>query len=301
MQRWLGLVVLGCVPGLFAQNLGFQAPVSGFVFEHSMNRVRALSGIAGSAILGDVVLDRVQAASLSRDGDSAIVKRGDNLFAVAGLKSDGLAWRDLHLSGDSTYAVGWSGANALIALGGRLYDISSSVSMDLGELQVRSLTWNSSTKQVWVAANGGVYGGRSDEGALQLLVPLANPVGLVTSSSGDVFVADGDTGDIYRGLEKFALAPVDGSRIVGLALSADGRRLYAADLALSKLWVYDAATGEHRNDIDLSFAPDRLEPVSGRRWFVLNGGDGPLFLLEDGTAPRVFFVPASRPEMVTGQ
>jgi hypothetical protein len=313
MSRWLRSVGLSCasliVHSVYAQSLGFQTPVSGLIFNQASSKVLTLAGIPGAAMLGDVWLDGAQGANLSRDGDSAIVWRGDSLFGVAGLKSNAPTWRDLQLN-PTTYVVTWAGRKALVASDGRLYEVSfgsgdSSVSplaFDLSGLSVKTLAFDPSANRVLVAAQGGIYAGTTEEGALRLILPLANPVGLVTAAS-DAFVGDRDTGDIYRirgfgnggAPEKFMAATQAESRVVGLALSADGKRLYAADGGVLKLWVYGIATGLLNAGVDLSFTPDRLEPVSAGSLLILKDGDGPLFLLDDKAEPRVFFVPISRP------
>jgi DNA-binding beta-propeller fold protein YncE len=82
---------------------------------------------------------------------------------------------------------------------------------------------------------------------------------------------------------------------VGLQVSADGQRLYAANARSQKLVVYDVASRAPIQSLDLQFTPTRLDLFGDPSVFLMNGnGQGPLYVVRDGGPAKaaVFFVPA---------
>src|SRR6185503_18895463 len=119
--------------------------------------------------------------------------------------------------------------------------------------------------------------------------------GLVYASGGDsgtVAVFSLATGD-RRAVIDLASARHPGAFTTGLALSPDGRFLYALDLAHYRLVTIDTlrreavgSTAVGRNPLALALAPD------GRRAFVANMGTFEYAFLGPGGPPRGLSFPA---------
>ena len=85
---------------------------------------------------------------------------------------------------------------------------------------------------------------------------------------------------------------------VGLQLS--GKRLFVASAGSRTLDVFDLDSRAAAGRIDLDFTPATLAAFGDKPLWLMNAGDGeePLYVLEGGREPAVYFVPAGR-ETVT--
>ena len=140
-----------------------------------------------------------------------------------------------------------------------------------------------------------------------LLSSLAQPAAVTFDDTGGrLYAIDLDAQRILEfdsgaGPSAFAsLAQADGTAVTpaGLAVSGDGRYLLLADSTAHTIRVYDTASRNLANTLPLDFAPTRLEALSARPIFLLNGDNSNewLLLLDAIQFPTVSFVPASQEE-----
>jgi len=120
------------------------------------------------------------------------------------------------------------------------------------------------------------------------------------ASGSRLYVADGDTQRILEfvsgaGPAEFAsLSQPDAAPSNPAGLAVAGNCLLLADAAGRAVRVYDTISRHLLKTIPLDFAPSRLDPLSDRPVFLLNGdrADEWLLVLDAGRDPQVYFVPA---------
>jgi hypothetical protein len=316
MHRCSLLVALSAlaVCGWAQPSAGVAGPVTGFIFSPSGN-IRPMLGIPGAAYLGGAVATGVEAASVAPDGSAALaVQQGTHLVLYNSLRTipvalgvkgaiagpDHFAWTP-----DSSAAAVYSSA---AAQGQVLTSLAPSPAaaapIDLTSLpgQVTVLAFDGQHLILGVAsaASGGIYMA-SQAAGIQRIATATNPAAIALAGSS-LYFADSQTQQIFQ-VANYAGTPAamvfaNDSSIdspVGLQVSADGQRLYAANARSQKLVVYDVASRAPIQSLDLQFTPTRLDLFGDPSVFLMNGnGQGPLYVVRDGGPAKaaVFFVPA---------
>jgi hypothetical protein len=158
-----------------------------------------------------------------------------------------------------------------------------------------------------VEAGGKVAAGVGS--GLYLLVPDALPIPLAGegwfeaaafSPDGRLLAAAESTSrlvSVFRGLPPVSetIRFADEPEPLGLAFSADGRRLAMADGVCGCLRIHDFAAGRVVSEIPLDARSTDLSPLNGGSLFLLRRW-APTLVLDFGLLPAVFFVPAPDPE-----
>jgi hypothetical protein len=290
-------------------------PVSGFVY--SANSVRPLLGVPGSAVAGPAIAAGLRWASIAPDGNWALLSRRGRFITAghleegafaesspAGLLSavDQAVW-----SRNGSYALLYSTALRQIqrvrfADSGATADAPVSLA-GLGAVTTLAIDASGNRMAFGISGAGaGLYlAGPGQSPAL--LASIAHPVSAAFNGAGDaLFVLDLDARQILEfdngsGPIQFASLPSEGTPCepVGLAVSGTGRSLLLADAANRAVLVYDRASRTLASTLALDFAPSRMEALSSRPAFLLNG-ERPnewLMVLDGADNPKAYFVPAS--------
>ncbi len=294
-----------------------QGPVSGLVY--SSGSIQPLLGVPGSAFAGPAFLTGLRWASTAPGGDWALISRIRRPASVCHFS--GGAYLESSPPGllGAIDRAAWSsdGANALLHSSisnqvQRLRLTESGASVDepvslsgLGEVTTLAINTSGDRMVFGISGTGaGLYLARPGQ-APTLISPMAQPAAAAFDPAGTtLFALDLDTQRIFEfddgaGPVEFAsLSSPDGSSPspVGLAVSGNGRYLMIADSANRAIRVYDRTFRSLVDTIALDFAPSRMDALSNRPTFLLNGerANEWLMLLEAADIPRVYFVPASR-------
>ena len=320
-----GAVLIGLLCSLLptrvlAQTPVWNAPSSGFLYDSFSQSIRSIVGFAGSAYLGSSDVSAVDWASLAPNQQSALLLTGGALVAIADLRVPNQVGkldqaynpRQALWSSDSSRAV-------LLTTGGQLVWLTNlpsapirQASWDLeGGRPIRGqfLHWtllatDSSADRVLLASRGDgktrLWWASSTVSPVS--IPLAgDPVAAVFSSSSAALVADA------AGHRVLQVQSLDGGPTVtplfssesylndpiGMALSADLTQLFVADGSGKTVRTFDAGTGALLGDLPFASSAVSMTRVSPGR-FLLNSAEGtpqPLFFLDTGQSPRVFFIP----------
>jgi DNA-binding beta-propeller fold protein YncE len=290
-------------------------PVTGFVFDSQTLAIRPMLGIPGAAYIGTPVASQVAAASVSPNGSAAFAIQLGHLVLYTGLRSaspatvtidgaiagvDHFAW-----AADGTTAAVYSSKSlqaqiltnlAQTPAAGALIDLSG-ISGTVAALAFdgqRIIAGATSTD------SGGIYVAGAQT-ALERIAPASSPSAIALAGA-NLYFADHQSQQIWE-VESYAKTPAavlfaadSGiSAPVGLQLSADGQRLYAANAGNQKLAIYDVASRSPLQSIDLDFAPTGLDRFGASSVYLLSSsGPGPLHVLSDGNTAKiaVYFVPA---------
>ncbi|MBM3739488.1 MAG: hypothetical protein FJW39_27285 [Acidobacteria bacterium] len=280
---------------LGAQELS--GPVSGLVFDEQAKAVRVIAGVPGAAYLGSSLAEGDE-GSISPDGNFAVVRQGAELML---LKSGGGAVR-LGAAEGVTGEVAWSADSHSVAVESR--SIRLWINLDtqpeqspLARFEGDAISLAVSGRGVAAGAKGGVFVLNS-EGS-RLIVPADEPEGLAISG-GTLYVADLARKEVLA-VRNFASAPeialiANEAAGVGapVAVAADNGSLLIAD-AGRKLVAMSLSTGETQYSLELDFVPARLDRFA-RGLYRLNVRDSatdPVQILQLGSEPAVFFVPAA--------
>lgn len=310
-----------CVPLLLGQEFGLGPLISGFVFDPASKGIRPFLGIPGGGYVGRPVLSELDAAWVAPNANAAVAVRGPEAFLVRGLKTPEPAW--LRLEGaDLPTAAAWNADSTSFAI----YSQSSGVlrlytlrGMEVDELAwyeaataeepVRAIAVSRRDRKVFFAREAadisGLYLAAPGE-APRWVTPLSGVAALTlanrdqdvvivqTSASGAVLIKDaaGAATPIPLTLELDT-----SSDLVGAVCAPDGRRLFFADRGTRSLLTYDLEAGLVESRTSLDFAPSRAERLSAGSLFLLTTPEGtqPLYVLDAGPVPGVFFVPTAGP------
>ena len=294
---------------------GVAGPVTGFVFTPPGN-IRPMLGIPGAAYLGNVVATGLEAASVAPDGTAALaLQQAGKLMLYTGLRNgqpvalgvsgaiaapDHFAWAP-NSGGAAVYSSATGQGQILTNLEP---SPAAAAPIDLsglpGQVTVLAFDGQRLIAGVASAASGGIYLVTASAG-IQRIAAAANPSAIALAGSS-LYFADSQAQQIfqvvgYAGTPAVVVFANDSSidSPVGLQISADGQRLYAANAGNRKLEVYDTASRAPIQSLNLSFSPTHLDPFGDSSVFLMNGaGPGPLYVVRDGGAGKaaVYFVPA---------
>jgi hypothetical protein len=310
------LLTAACALTALGQETRMSGPVSGFVLHSPSHSIRPLLGVLGSAYLGPAITSDFDAASVSPLGKTALVTRGGKLFFLQGLDTGALTATpiDEAIPADR-FAWGQDGVSAAIYSAdsrqaqiirnlapARTPSIEAVLDLSTAEGDVSTLLFDG--KRLLVGA-GPVY--LADASGLKLLLRTGNPAALALGAGNrDLFVADRDSNQIwmvsdYSGDATPMLFADDRAGLstpVGLRVSAGGLRLLIANAGNSSVDALEISTRSSLKHIDLGFAPSRMDAVGSGALALLNSGADkePLYLIDDGQDPAVYFVPAGSEE-----
>lgn len=301
----------------WAQTLS--GPSAGFIFDASTRSIRSLAGTPGAAYLGDPRISDIDLASVAPDARHALAARGERilLFALDNPSDSGIelgrlsaAPARLTWNSEGNAALAFSPGSGQLLLFRNLASPAPAVAvLDAAALgpEVACLTIDRSGQRIIALATG------SEKPGVYLLEPASTPRLLLETPQARALAWNGDTQAAYlltsagteivelRGLPEapvaipFAGVPQDSVYPSRLALSRDSRFLYVTDAGAQSLSVFDTTTRMQLETLWIPSAADDLLPVPPHGYFLLTsrrGASQPLYLVDPGVPPAVFFVPA---------
>jgi hypothetical protein len=305
------LFVFGCVAAslLPAQPGRVAGPSSGFVFDSSSSALRRILGVPGASVLGDPLQLGFDVASayIAPGQDSALVVAADGALHFVRLSAEGASERSVDgLPGAAEkIAFSPSGTAAAIYAAGRTQFLTG---LPDAPVVAGSLLLEDGPSAMSVSDDGN-YLLFAAGGSIRLLGTTGENRKLMDAGEGalvafasrshDAAVSDpaGAGLVLFRDLtgaprQTIVAAPDDtAASPVGLAFSADGRKLFLASAAARSVAVLDLQSGE-RGAIACSCAPASLVSM-GNLFRLSEAGPEPLWLFDAGAAePRIVFVPA---------
>ena len=311
------VVLIMLTGSAYPQSPSFAGPTSGFVFGRVSRTIQPLLGVPGSTYLGPSVLKEVDYASVAPGGAWAFIAKSRRSSFVRGLADpsatpvsvDGLIGAVDHVawSRDGSFGLLYSSSGNLLQ---RVQLSTSSATADppvdlspWGHADTLAIDPTGQSISFGVSGSG-LFLFRAGQSPVQISA-VSQPVAIAFDDTGlRLYAADLDRQQILEfdsgaGPVVFAsLAQPDGSVFhpVGLGVSAGGRYLVLADSAGQAVRVYEIASQTLTNSIPLDFAPTRLEALSSRPTFVLNGDNRQewLMILDAQQTPVVYFAPAAR-------
>lgn len=304
-------LVLGCAAAFLlpAQPGRVAGPSSGFVFDRSSTALRPIRGVPGASVLGDPLqlgFD-VASASIAPGQDSALVVAADGGLHFVRLSGEGAIERAFDgLPGTAErMAFSPSGTAAAIYAAGRTRLLTG---LPDAPAVAGSLDLDSAPSSMAVSDDGN-YLLFAAGGPIRLLGTAGDNRKLMDAGEGalvafasrshDAAVSDpvGAGLVLFRDLtgasrQTTVAAPDDATASpVGLAFSADGRKLFLASAAARSVVVLDLQSGD-RGAIACGCRPDSLVSM-GSLFRLSEAGPEPVWLFDAGAAePRIVFVPA---------
>jgi hypothetical protein len=167
--------------------------------------------------------------------------------------------------------------------------------IDLSALEdVGALAIDDSGDHVLIGAGDGLHLAR-EGGDVNRITAIAKPAAIALDGP-DAFVAAGAVLEIedYAG-KATLLTFADEAGVLGLQVERGGKRLIVA--APGTVSAYDMASRTVAARLDLDFTSTMLSRLGAGATFALNSaaaGVEPLYVLEAGREPAVFFVPSGR-------
>ncbi len=303
------LVFLSLLQSATAETRLATTPVLGYAYDPSLGAIRAIRGIPGAAVLGDVVDSGLEltAAEISPSQDFALAVSASDRRLRLIRWSDGQA-PSVTLLNDAMEAPSRlifspSGAAAVLQEqnSGRLQVITGlPASAVLQEIppSASSAIALADNGAIALASGDGVRVFGPDRNSFVLPLPTSIRA-LAFSRDGRDLVAMTGSGDLY--LAKNLEAGVDIRNIsygsdrladpVAVRFSADGSSVFAAD-ASGRLASILLENGDTRETV-CPCIPTRIQPMGQRGLLrVTEISDQPLFLFDTSAErPRVWFVP----------
>jgi hypothetical protein len=299
-----------------ADNPAVRGPVTGYIFDSQARAIRPMLGMPGAAYLDVPVVSIVDAASVAPDGSAALAVRGGRLMLYTGLANaapsalnvpggitgvDHFAWAP-GAGSAAVYASTSAHAQVISNLsGGPSISEPLSLSTIAGKIAAFAFDGRQIIAGATASGAGGVYT-VSTQGAVQRIASAASPSAIALAGP-DLYFADQQTNQIWQ-VAAYATQPAamlfasdaSISTPVGLQISADATRLYAANAGSLKLSVYDIATRVPIHSVALLIAPTGLATFGDSSVYLLNGATAthqPIYVLSDrgGQNQAVYFVP----------
>jgi hypothetical protein len=315
------IVFVACAWALLGQEFGLGPLISGFVFDPAAKGIRPFFGIPGGGYVGQAVVSGLDAAWAAPDGNAAVVVKDAQAFLVRNLKGGEPAWSPLEsasvplVSAWSADSVGFatysqsSGALRLYTLRGVELDEQVWHEAAVPDEPVAAIAVSRRGREVFFVREAGDAAGlyvASPGAAPRWAAPVGNAAGMAftnrdqdlviaqKSPSGVVLVKDAAGAAAYIPL---ALELDASSDLAGVACSPDGRRVFVADRGTRTLLTFDLEAGTLESRTSLEFAPSRTERLSNGALFLLSTPEDiqPLYVLDAGPVPGVYFVPAAGP------
>lgn len=313
MKKQLLIQSIACfalsVPSLAQTQMGFSGPVSGVYFADTQKAVLPIRGIPGSAMFADPFLAGVDNASISPDGNRAVVERKGAVSLIDGLRSPSptltalsalASFNLVSWSADSTKAIINSTDAGLVLVDGSTVETSEKLQLSSGS--ITSLAISNSGNVVVSAKGSGVFFARRGQG-FELVTQLDAATSIVLDGKQfRGFVLDNATNLIQafeisagaQNITSIPLAAAEGSEYAGLAQSKDGLWLLALNRGLKQVEVYNIATGGLDSKIALDFNPTQFQRIAGGDLFALSatGLNQALYVLDTTAQFRISFIPA---------
>ncbi len=308
-------LVAGMAAIAAAEPVGPSGPVSGAVFDRKSRSVRPILGVPGSSYLGSRIAGGLDEAAVSPDGRAVLTLAEGRLTLLRGLER--LSPVTLGVEGTIPDAdrIVWSpdsSAAALYSSSSRRIQLVRDLDKTPAAGPVTELMAQGRVASLGVDASGNVVAGVEGAGVFlltagqteRLLGAFRNPVSLLMARKGaDLFVVDREGASIVEIRDFLTAGSVmpftEGlSAPAGVALSKDARQMFVADAGDRKLKVFDVASRTKISETELDFVPTGLDPLTSEALSLIGSGgeNQPYYILDGGSNPAVYFVPAGREE-----
>jgi hypothetical protein len=312
------LMVASIAIPCLAQQFGMSGPISGFVFDEPTRSLRPIAGLPGAARLGEVLLQDIDWATVSPDGRVTLFRK-DGEVRLLHLNGDGLDPHGVSVSGviDSPSLSTWSRNSSAVGLYSSSANelqwirftgqgVISDPPLPLAGVdgKVIGLCGDRDSGFFFAAVAGkGVYQVSESNGTTMLLeLPGVSAMALQTNGQ-TLWVADragarvieiGNPGgdpeprELIQDSEKL-------TDISAIAASADASVLYLADRATRRLHILERSLLNLSDGIELDVPATSFAILSRPSLLLLgqrNAIGDPLYVLELGANPAIYFVPA---------
>jgi hypothetical protein len=299
-----------------AQSLS--GPVESFIFDAPSASLRAVNGVPGSAMFGNVILSDVEYASVAPHENYAIAFKDSHCVFVSGLGSGRVTTaalsgvfgqpEDTAWSSDSSVAILYSrSGNWMQVLTGMPKAPHASAYRSLAALSgsLSAVAADTGGKQIAIAmrgTKGGVYLTTSNQEFIPL-VEMADPIALSFSeNSASLYALDGAAlklAAITVSDWNSQVLPLPGLRdpfaILAGHDAANQPIVVVASLTDRMVGVYNPANQKIESILHLRFQPSGLQEL-GPNSFVIGSRvkeADPLWLFTTAPRPAVYFVPAA--------
>jgi streptogramin lyase len=318
MFRSLAVIGALAVPVAIAQTSGWRGPVSGILYDEPARALRPVVGVPGGSYLGPAIVDDLDAAFVSPNGESSLASTAGRALLIRSLRSDMQTTTPLETcadmdvaawTADSRFAVAHCSNGQLIRIdaGGREPASELVAELDPAAGPVKTLAVNEDASRI-VASIGGdlpAYYQIVDGAAVRLAAAAPSGACVFSRAAGAFFALSGEHGQVLRfsglasqGWEALSLpeAAAEPGGPFALAVSRDGKVLYLASAAARTIRAYDPRSGALSWAVGLPVAPDALSELpAASSVFVVTArrkAAEPVWLFDVRSSPAAaFFVP----------
>jgi hypothetical protein len=317
VKHRLPVLAVFCLAAGPAFSADVRGPVSGYVFDPGAGAVRPINGMPGAAVMGDALplpgplaaaaIDsrRQVMVGILREGGAAVLVRDFASPNVETLALDGAIRPadDVVLNAAGTQALVYSKVLGQVQLITGLADNpSAGVPASIGHLgEVAAMAASPAGPEAVLSTQGSAGGGVYTISFQPDALPVVSPVRKAESAAAVAFDSDGARlliADPARGVSVVSAADPSGTSAEGegpagpVCVWRHSGRLAVADRASSSVALFDLATLHKVQEIALPSLPTRCSPLDGGLMLLNQPGRAPLSLIDFGSEPFVFFVPA---------
>lgn len=317
-KHYSGLFLVAFALPCLGQQFGMSGPISGFVFDEPTRSIRPIAGLPGAARLGGALSQDIDWATVSPDGRVALFQKHGEVRLLQ-LNVDSPDTDGVPVSGviDSPNLSTWSRDSSAVGLYSSATNQLQWIRLTGQEVipdpplalagvdgKVIGLCGHHASNSFFAAVAGnGVYRVNGLTGT-SMLLELPGVSALAVQTNGQtLWVADRAGARVIEianpagDPEARELIHDDGklTDISAIAVSADTNSLYLADRATSRLYTFERSRTILPEGIEIDM-PATSFTALGRPSLLLLGqrkmvGD-PLYVLELGANPGIFFIPA---------
>lgn len=304
---------------LLGQSEGIRGPSVGLVFDSPSQSIRPIVGVPGAAYLGKPIVTQVEFASVSPDGDRALIvsegqcklARGWNggistLTSIEGL--EGIPTIAAWAPDASAVVAYYSATRQLFRLAVSSDEPVTALPLDTSSLpgEVRSMAVCDKDGPVLAGVREAESGGLfrlSVNTPASLVAPLEDPVAIFAAGGCNVvYAVDARTRRVFE-IEDPANVPQVMLLIeepderfdpAGLAVDRRGRILFVANTSSRSVFAYDLTSRSRIAEFAMEAAPGPLMPLPGGELFLFanrrEAGE-PVWVLDSTDMGSVYFIP----------
>jgi WD40 repeat protein len=302
---------------LSAADIRFEGPVSAYYFDPSSAGIRAMVGVPGAAHSAAVPAANLDAVWIAPNGRMALALRQGALVLLPDVGGDAAAIT-LGNVGGSVDRVAWSGDSA----GAAVYSAGSNVlrvitqlaqnpamgpAMDLSPLggAILNLRMSRGSANIAAAVDAGASSSLylfSTSGLPARIQQVSDAGAMEFSSDGqNLFVVDKSVNRIVNlpvadpasAAGVTLMSPEQSpSDFTDLAVSPDGKSLYAVQAKSRTACSFEISTGKTASCETLDFTPSGIQRVSGSLYLLNSSDGGKTVWLLDSRQNKIYFVPS---------
>lgn len=300
---------------LSAAGLELSRPLAGTVFTPASKSLRPIFGFPGAAYLGPSILNEVEWACISPDGNSALVRSAGGFSLFTGLRSGELSSRPLPAPEADVMAAWSRGSHALVILyvAEKRLQVLQFDEQSPGEREietppgtVRSLAIDD-TGELVLVATAGESGGTlwlADQAAPRPVPLPGPPAALCLAGEGKEAIVLDESGtalyriqDVRGAAEIVSLTfPAQDEFLVSSIAEAGAKAVLALDREHRRAWIIDLESGLFSAEARFEWTPESAYPLAHPSLFAIGGAASagePLYVLSTRDGLNAFFVPQS--------